>query len=301
MNNRLLCFLWMLLVASSLSAQDYTVYSVIGSAKIVNGKNATVLQPRKLLTADSRLLIEPESAVTLLDEKNNKMYSFAAEGSHTVKQLIGMTKNNVKNISKQYMSYLIKQLFADASHQMTHPDMYMQAMASSYRSSTNDSLLLCRIAQMFPEEGETSIEQLLCLPEIKIETDMNVHFELISCETGLAIDKNVKANTGSYLRVHNRTENIVYVNVLDIDDRGNKYLVLPMDSAATCAHLLVPPMSTISFKADPFIFSEEPMKETFLLIATEEPVDFSILMNPIRRSGKRTLKSGLYRSFYLVE
>lgn len=301
MNNRLLCFLWMLLVASSLSAQDYTVYSVIGSAKIVNGKNATVLQPRKLLTADSRLLIEPESAVTLLDEKNNKMYSFAAEGSHTVKQLIGMTKNNVKNISKQYMSYLIKQLFADASHQMTHPDMYMQAMASSYRSSTNDSLLLCRIAQIFPEEGETSIEQLLCLPEIKIETDMNVHFELISCETGLAIDKNVKANTGSYLRVHNRTENIVYVNVLDIDDRGNKYLVLPMDSAATCAHLLVPPMSTISFKADPFIFSEEPMKETFLLIATEEPVDFSILMNPIRRSGKRTLKSGLYRSFYLVE
>ena len=301
MNNRLLCFLWMLLVASSLSAQDYTVYSVIGSAKIVNGKNATVLQPRKLLTADSRLLIEPESAVTLLDEKNNKMYSFAAEGSHTVKQLIGMTKNNVKNISKQYMSYLIKQLFADASHQMTHPDMYMQAMASSYRSSTNDSLLLCRIAQMFPEEGETSIEQLLCLPEIKIETDMNVHFELISCETGLAIDKNVKANTGSYLRVHNRTEDIVYVNVLDIDDRGNKYLVLPMDSAATCAHLLVPPMSTISFKADPFIFSEEPMKETFLLIATEEPVDFSILMNPIRRSGKRTLKSGLYRSFYLVE
>ena len=301
MNNRLLCFLWMLLVASSLSAQDYTVYSVIGSAKIVNGKNATVLQPRKLLTADSRLLIEPESAVTLLDEKNNKMYSFAAEGSHTVKQLIGMTKNNVKNISKQYMSYLIKQLFADASHQMTHPDMYMQAMASSYRSSTNDSLLLCRIAQMFPEEGETSIEQLLCLPEIKIETDMNVHFELISCETGLAIDKNVKANTGSYLRVHNRTENIVYVNVLDIDDRGHKYLVLPMDSAATCAHLLVPPMSTISFKADPFIFSEEPMKETFLLIATEEPVDFSILMNPIRRSGKRTLKSGLYRSFYLVE
>ena len=301
MNNRWLCFLWMLLFASSLSAQTYTVYSVIGSAKIVNGKNATALQARKSLTANSRLLIEPESAVTLLDEKNNKMYSFSAEGSHTVKQLIDMTRSNVKNISRQYMSYLVKQLFADASHQMTHPDMYMQAMASSYRSATNDSLLLCRITQMFPEEGEDSIEQLLCQPERKIETDMDVHFELISCDTGLAIDRNVKGNTGSYLRVHNGTDDIVYVNVLDIDDRGNKYLVLPVDSAATCAHLLVPPMSTVSFKADPFIFSEEPMKETFVLIATVEPVDFSILMNPIRRSGKQSMKSGLYRNFYRVE
>lgn len=302
MANRIICFLGMLLLASSsLRAQNYTVYSVIGSAKIVNGKNATALQPRKLVTEDARLLIEPESAVTLLDEKNNKMYSFAAEGTHTVGQLIDMTKNSVKNISKQYMSYLLKQLFDNSKQTRTHPDMYMQAMASSYRSATSDSMLLCRIAQLFPEGSEASVEQLLCQPERKIESDMDVYFELISCDTGFSIDKHVKANTGSYLRVHNGTDEIVYVNVLDIDERGNKYLVLPVDSAATCAHLLVPPMSTVSFKADPFIFSEEPMKETFVLIATEEPVDFSILMNPIRRNGKKGMKSGLYRNFYRVE
>lgn len=283
-------------------AQTYTVYSVIGNAKIVNGKNTSVLQPRNQLYANSRLLIEPESAVTLLDEKNNKMYSFAAEGSHTVKQLIDMTRNSVKNISKQYMSYLVKQLFTDASQKMTHPDTYMQVTATSYRSVTNDSMLLNRIAQLFPDKDGTPIEKMLCKPDTKIDTDMDVHFELISCDTGLAIDRNVKTNTGTYLRVHNGTEEIVYVNVLDIDENGNKYLILPVDSAATCAHLLVPPMSTISFKSEPFIFSEEPIKETFILIATEEPVDFSILMNPIRRnSGKRGMKSGLYRNFYSVE
>lgn len=289
-----------MVLSSAIRAQTYTVYSVTGSAKLVNGKNTSLLQPRKQLSANSRLLIEPESAVTLLDEKNYKMYSFSAEGSHTVKQLIDMTRSSVKKITKQYMSYLVKQLFTDASQQKVHPDTYMQVTATSYRSATSDSMLLSRIAQLLPDE-ETPIENLLCKPETKIETDMDVYFELISCDTGLAIDRDVKTNTGSYLRVHNGTDEIVYVNVLDIDENGNKYLVLPVDSAATCAHLLVPPMSTISFRADPFIFSEEPIKETFILVATEDPVDFSILMYPIRRSGKNGMKSGLYRNFYRVE
>ena len=297
----LIIFVVFLVVSSTARAQTYTVYSVTGSAKVVNGKNTSLLQPRKQLNANSRLLIEPESAVTLLDEKSNEMYSFSAEGSHTVKQLIDMTRNSVKAISKQYMSYLVKQLFSDASQQMTHPDTYMQVTATSYRSASSDSMLLSRIAQLFPGDEDTPIEKLLCGSDNKIETDMDVYFELISCDTGLAIDRNVKTNTGSYLRVHNGTDDIVYVNVLDIDENGNKYLVLPVDSAATCAHLLVPPMSTVSFRAEPFIFSEEPIKETFILVATEDPVDFSILMNPIRRSGKKVMKSGLYRNFYRVE
>lgn len=297
-----LVFLVVFLMMSSVTrAQTYTVYSVIGNAKVVNGKKTSSLQPRKLLNINSRLLIEPESAVILLDDKSNKMYSFAAEGSHTVKQLIDMTRNSVKTISKQYMNYLVNQLFSDASQQMVHPDTYMQVTATSYRSSSNDSLLLTRISQLFPDQVGAPIEELLCRPETKIETDMDVHFELISCDTGLAVDRNVKANTGTYLRVHNGTNEIIYVNVLDIDENGNKYLVLPVDSAATCAHLLVPPMSTISFRAYPFVFSDEPIKETFIMVATEEPVDFSILMNPIRRGGKKSMKSGLYRNIYRVE
>lgn len=282
-------------------AQTYTVYSVIGNVKFVNGEKTSVLQPRKQLNVNSRLLIEPESAVTLLDEKSNKMFSFAAEGSHTVEQLIDMTRNSVKNISRQYMSYLVKQLFSDASQRMTHPDTYMQVTATSYRSVTSDSMLLNRIVQLLPDADDIPIEKLLCKSDTKIDTDLDVHFELISCDTGLAIDRTVKTNTGSYLRVHNGTDEIIYVNVLNIDENGKKYLVLPVDSAATCAHLLVPPMSTISFKSDPFIFADEPTNETFVLIATEEPVDFSVLMNPIYRRGKKGLKSGLYRNFYRVE
>lgn len=297
-----LLFLVVLMILSFVArAQTYTVYSVIGNAKVVNGKATSVLLPRKQLNMNSRLLIEPESAVVVLDEKSYKMYSFAAEGSHTVGQLINMGRTSVKTLSKQYMRYLITQLFTDASQQKVHPNSYMQVTATSYRSATNDSMLLSRISHLLIDQGEVSVEDFLCKPETKIQTDLDVYFELISCDTGVAIDRNVTMNTGSYLRVHNGTDEIVYVNVLDIDDKGNKYLVLPVDSAATCSHLLVPPRSTISFREDPFIFPDEPNKETFILFAAEEPVDFSILMNPICRSRKKGMKSGVYRNFYIVE
>lgn len=300
MRIRTLILFGFLLVSFIMQAQTYTVYSVIGSAKIVKGKSTIQLQPRKQLSTDTHLLIERESAVTILDEKNAKMYSFATEGSHTVRQLVDMTRGSVKNISKQYMSYLVKQLFSDGSQYMSHPDTYMQVTATSYRSATSDSMLLCRMTQLLSGANGT-VEQLLCSPNSKQETDMDVSFELVSCDTGFPISNNVKSNTGGYVRVHNKTNEAVYVNVLDIDDKGNKYLVLPVDSAATCAHLLVPPMSTVSFKSEPFIFSDEPANETFVLIATLEPVDFSILMNPIYHGGNNGMKSGIYRNFYHVE
>ncbi len=285
----------------SLSAQTYTVYSVIGGVKMEQGQRTVPLEARKQLKAADVLLIEAESALTLLDEKNSKMFSLSAEGRHTVRQLVHNASHRSKIVSKQYMSYLVKQLFSKGSTQMAHPNTYMQVTATSYRSTTNDSMLLSRLSQLLPlVEGRTS-EELLCTPGLDVTGDMKVSFELVSCDTGLPITGHVKGNTGSYVRVHNETDDALYVNVLDIDQKGNKYLVLPVDSAATCAHLLVPSRSTVSFKAEPFIFADEPSQETFILLATEEPVDFSILMNPIGRSGRKTMKTGIYRSFYQVQ
>ena len=301
MMNRILTTILLVMFSAILRAQTYTVYSTIGNTRIVDGKKSMPLLPRKQVGRNTKLYIGAESAVTLIDEKNSRMYPFSKEGTYTVGQLVENSRSRAKNISKQYMSYLIKQLFSDGSQQMSHPDTYMQVTATSYRSASSDSMLLSRIAQdLFMAEGNT-VEQLLCSPEGRVTSDMDVSFELVSCDTGFALEDQVKGNTGSYVRVCNKTEEVLYVNVLDIDENGNKYLVLPVDEAATCAHLLVPPMSTVSFKSEPFIFSEEPMKETFILIATQEPVDFSILMNPIPRHAGKTMKSGFYRNTYQVQ
>jgi hypothetical protein len=291
--------LWVMVFAfmtcSMVSAADYLVYSVVGTAKIFEGSKTVSLNARKTLSASSKLVIGKESAVTVLDEVNSKMYSFTTEGTHTVGSLLKAAKTP-KNLSKQYLSYMVKQLFSKESKNLSHPSTYMQVTATSYRATARDSFLLNRLASM--AEMTASVESSLIQPKNLLSTDMDVRFELVSCETGEAIDPEVDVFTNCYVRVTNNTTEPLYVNVLDIDDRGNKYLVLPVDEAATCAHLLVPAQSTVAFKSEPFEFSEPKSRETFLLVATEEPVDFSILMSPIRGNGGDQMKSGIYRISY---
>ena len=281
-----------------LRAQSYTVYSVIGSVNIVQGKTTIPLAPRTQLSAKSSLMIEQESAVTLLDEKQCRLYSFSIAGVHSVEQLVKMSKS--KSLTKQYLNYLIKQLFADGSSRKLHPERYMQASTTSYRAVEVDSMLISRIVQMIPESSNLSPEQILCEPTTPMNSDMKVRFELISCESGRPIMNLVNFETSCYARIYNDSEEPLYVNILDIDEKGEKYLVLPVDEAGTCAHLLVPPLSTVSFKSEPFIFPDNKTKETFILIATQEPVDFSILMDPITGTCGKAMKSGIYRQIYEV-
>jgi len=287
----------MLTIGLCAQAASYVVYSVVGDVKFFDGKKNVTLTARKSVTDMSKLIIDAESAVTVLDEVHSKMYSFTTPGTNTVKQLIAKAKAP-KNLSKQYLSYMVKQLFSKESKNLSHPSTYMQATATSYRATSKDSFLLNKLEAIFMKRSGNSVESSLIQPQNKVESDLDVRFELISCATGLPVDRNVDVATSCYIRVTNSTDDPLYVNVLDVDANGNKYLVLPVDEAATCSHLFVPGNSTVSFKAEPFEFSEPKSKETFLLIATEEPVDFSILMNPIRGNGGSTMKSGIYRMFY---
>lgn len=287
----------MLTIGLCAQAASYVVYSVVGDVKVFDGKKNVTLTARKSVTDMSKLIIDAESAVTVLDEVHSKMYSFTTPGTNTVKQLIAKAKAP-KNLSKQYLSYMVKQLFSKESKNLSHPSTYMQATATSYRATSKDSFLLNKLEAIFMKRSGNSVESSLIQPQNKVESDLDVRFELISCATGLPVDRNVDVATSCYIRVTNSTDDPLYVNVLDVDANGNKYLVLPVDEAATCSHLFVPGNSTVSFKAEPFEFSEPKSKETFLLIATEEPVDFSILMNPIRGNGGSTMKSGIYRMFY---
>ena len=292
------------LMPLSLAAQSYTVYSVVGTARWYNGKSMVPLKARKVLAAQNKIQIGAESAVTVIDEKNAKMFSFTAPGTHTVADLIKSLKGTGKSLSKQYLSYVGKQLFSDDSEKMSHPNTYMQATATAYRSSSNDSLLLNQLGRHFAIDGlyiDKTVESTLVDPDTNPETDYDVEFELVDCTTGLPLEEHIAPNTSCYLRVMNHTTEPLYMNMLDIDRKGNKYLVLPMDAAATCAHLLVPAMSTVSFKKEPFIFGDEPSEETLLLMAVREPVDFSIVMDDIKTGGKSTMRVGLNRRFYQVK
>lgn len=281
--------------------QKYVVYSVVGSVNYLQSGHYVKLTPRKHISSTTKLRIGQESAVTLLDEQNSKMYSLTNEGTYTVSQLIGKAKKRERNLSKKYMAYMMKMLFAKGSQNMSHPDTYMHATATSYRSENNDSSLLSSIYRITDAPNTYNMEKIICERNQIIDTDFDVKLEIVSYVSGQPIEDKVIGSTSSYVRVKNTSSIDLYVNVLNIDEHGNKYLVLPVDEEASCAHLFVPANSTVSFKSEPFIFSNNPSKETFFLVATEKPVDFSILMNPICKSEAQPNKIGIYRNFIDVK
>lgn len=265
------------------SAQKYLVYSVVGKAYLQQGSRFVPLPAHKYINKSSRLKITSESAVTILDEAKLKMYSFTREGTNTITDLLDLSSKRTKSLTKQYMSYLMKHIFDPKVQKMTHPDAYMQVTGTSYRAESADSMFMARIVELLAEgtmPGGTP-EQKITNPANKFISDYDVTLELIDTQTGKPLNDEIAANTPCYVRVKNNTEEALYVNVLNVDNKGNKYLVLPMDEEATCSNLLVPSKCTVGFKSEPFITSDIPSKDSFLLIATDEPVNFSILMNDI--------------------
>ncbi len=308
MRNKILSAIAALLlsaVPTVAGAQKYVVYSVVGKAYIQQGKTLTPLSARKYVTPATKLKISPESAVTIIDESKQKMLSFTREGVNTVGNLVGMSSKQTKNLTKQYMGYLVKQLFSSSSKKMVHPDTYMQVTGTSYRAASKDSLMAARLVEILGDgtAPQGTPEQQLFNSENVVASDLDVILELVDVETGKPLGKSAKRNTPCYVRVKNNTGETLYVNILNIDKGGNKYLILPMDEDATCSNLLVPAYSTVGFKSEPFITPDTESSDAFVLVATEEPVNFSIMMNPITKGGinKSGTRVGVARRSILTE
>ncbi len=288
---------------SAAATKEYIVYSVAGKAFLVEGRQETELHANVRLKPNSMIKIENESAVTVLDEKNSKMFSFTKKGTNSVKSLVDLATNKGKNLPKLYVEYLVKELANSSKKKMVHPDSYMQVSATVFRSESNEKQFVNEVFDLFTkkDQGTLSAESMMVDKQILMSTDMDVHFELVSCATGNVVTKEVAGNSACYVRVRNRTMSPLYVNVLNIDRSGNKYLVLPMYEDLTCSNLFVPADCTVSFTNEPFIFPEGQSDETFVLFASEEPVNFSVLMSPLKREGEGKMKVGVFRQFYQVK
>lgn len=278
------------------SARSYLVYSVIGDVYVAKGQQKTRVSPRKQISSSDILIMAKGAALNLLDESSSALCSVTSVGKMMLAEMLKKQKSVPQSLSKQYFSYLMKQLFNKGSQSMSHPNSYMQTTGTSYRSTNTDSVFVTSLLQKIPETSgnfESSIVQKNVFPI----TDMNVSFSIISCSTGLPIPENVMVDESCYLSVSNATDKPLYVNVLDLGADGSKYLLLPVDSASSCAHLLVPGQSVVDFKSEPFIFGKGSKDETFVLFAVETPIDFSILMNPIAVKEKKTtvMPIGIYK------
>lgn len=290
------------IIAQRPSSNTLRVYSVIGDVYVENGQQKTRLKPRAAVSGSDVLIVPNGAALNLLDETRSLLHSIATPGRMTLSAFLSKQRTAPQSLSKQYLSYLVKHLFTKESQKLSHPDCYMQSTGTSYRGENVDSTFISSLLLKLPANAQ-NFDSDICRRDVFPTTDMNVTFSIVSCDTGLPIVGSVPANESCYLLVKNQTEKALYVNVLDVDPHGTKYLLLPVDSAASCSHLLVPGLSEVAFKSEPFIFGKDSKDETFVLFAVEEPVDFSILMNPVRINDKKRtpMTIGMYKKEVVVQ
>lgn len=289
-----------MLLSASAFAQSYLIYSVTGRVSMLQSGKSVKPIAGKHLSANQSVNIGKESALILIDTKKNKMFSLTRPSTGKVGEMVRNASPESKNVTSRFIAYVKKEITTSGSQKRLHPDTYLQATGSSYRSTRKDSVLLTSICNKLPITGNSTAEDLIFDEGTNIESDMDVSFELVESLSNKPIGEDVAEETCCYVMVKNNTDNLLYVNVLDVDAAGDKYLVLPVDAASLCAHLAVPAGSVVSFIEEPFIFSGSSACETFMLVASREPIDFSILMSPIASSGKKVMPLGISRKFYSI-
>ncbi len=102
--------LLMLLLGTTCRAQDLYVYSIIGTVKEVKGKISSEITVRQVLTPQSVVNFANGSKLVLVDPQNSKQYTLTASGTYTIEKLIAKLKNSTKNLTKMYLTYLMKQI-----------------------------------------------------------------------------------------------------------------------------------------------------------------------------------------------
>lgn len=134
-----LSILFLLLAfALSAQAQTYAVFSVRGDVRMMNNKKSIPLKLRQDIHASDNVIVPATGKLILLDKGNSKLFTINKPYSGTVSKLIAdNTRCSMKNLSKQYLRYLIGQMSGKGIIETR--TCYMDRTASAYRDVEMDS------------------------------------------------------------------------------------------------------------------------------------------------------------------
>lgn len=270
----------MSMLSCVLFAQDMYVYSVIGVAeKQVNGK-WQVLQKRDQLSDADLIRVGDNSALSVLDRKAEKLYSFSQTNSKKMSELIANYKGK-QSYSANFVSHASKALFNGGSDRISH-----EAAGCTYRGDIIEN----DIAQalVFRAKGKSFDNY------DNAATDYAVTFEVLDRETKQSLEGVVKIDNQAIFRIKNNSESALYINILDIDSQKNRAVCLPIDDATTMSHLLIPANCTIDLSTYPVQFAEPAGVDNLILIATEEPFDLRQVNNYLEKVDPAAVQKGNY-------
>lgn len=138
MKHLLSLLFFLLAFAFTAQAQSYAVFSVRGDVRIVHDKKSTPIKLRQDIQASDRVVVPATGKLILLDKANSKLFTINKPYSGTVSQLIAdNSRCSMKNLSKQYLRYLIGQMSGKGVIETR--TCYMDRTASAYRDVEMDS------------------------------------------------------------------------------------------------------------------------------------------------------------------
>lgn len=277
---------------------SYIVYSVAGNVKTAGHP----IQPKQKLFPLQTVTMGKESQLTLLNEDAKLLYSLSRTGTWTVKEYIRDMQPSVLRLSANYLRYIKDQLFSNTGDTGQNRKLG-KVTTTGYRGEEENQQFIQAMCACLQVSDHETLQEAFIHKDPSLGSNYLLTFELVSHWDGSVLKpdgSNLK--NPYYVRVTNHSLITLFVNILNIDNSLNTYLVLQPDDQGHFANYLIPAGSTVAFPQQTIEFGGS-STENFVLMAAPFPVDFSLLESPIRKSGenKSKLKIGLSRLTFKLQ
>ncbi|MBR1807770.1 MAG: hypothetical protein IJ776_00065 [Paludibacteraceae bacterium] len=277
-NNRL--FLILLFAAFSLNIDaDIYVYQLVGESFLVKDKEETILYKTQQLQPTDLVRTAEYASLTLLDDKRKKLFTVQTTEPMKVEDIISRPERTVSLLEEAFYG-IFQSMRKDNQKSVAH---YQQQAGVTYRGDNEDMAVAMALTAKSSTLTALSNQQ----------TDYPVLLRLLDLQTLQPVST---ASVGMHLiaEVENRSNTVLYVNLIDIDTEGNTSILFPMDEQSSMLHLIVPAYSVIRFTDYPFTIYGPTGTDRFVLVAFNKPYNLKHALELMPLQGNNTEKIGFY-------
>lgn len=253
MTRRLLTIIIFLTVtAMTVIAENYTVYSVHGKVwERTDHGNVAISQRATHLTDDTQIVIGRGGALTLYLGESRRLITLKERGIQRLATLVKRSNSGSKSTGK-WVSSLMGSLIKSETPEQTHRRV-LQSQGGSHRGEDDEKALANAFAHYLAAPRRTATTP--------------ISFEVLDGD-----------DDAQFISVTNHSDRYMFVNVVIVSAQGRS-LLLPVDPDADnncCAHLCVPPNSTVDFTELCF-FQGWDADARLIMIASPKEVNFTVL------------------------
>lgn len=260
----------LLMATLAASAKEYRVYALHG--KVTRGENNMTVRAKEYLDENEYITIYEGGCLIVTEEKNDAGRRIALKeiGRQRLSVLVERVEESAMEkfwkFGKQLVSSLVK------SDTPRNAQQYMSSQGGSYRAEDDDLALLAATSRCLSGLGTS-----------------NYPISFVLKESNGSVTTAISDDELYMLSVTNGSNEFLFVNAIMILPDGSRQLMLPIDATGNCcAHLCVPPHTTVDFSQFSGFMPATNLK--IILVASTVEVNFSVLYKDLDDSNNTTVK-----------